>query len=147
MQRSATLSGHAQLKRDEGNASALIGYTCTRQRSCLSSSLTFYIQLNVFSLTLHRYGQCLPVLSGHGGSTYGDHTLPSCNGCDEAGLVGLGHISRYLVGGAGGTFGCDSRLAVLPLDKQAAAEWTDRWRAVAVQQCGGRGGHAWRGDG
>lgn len=33
LQRGSALSGHTQLQREEGDASALIGYTCRGQRS------------------------------------------------------------------------------------------------------------------
>lgn len=105
---------------------------------CLSSSFIFHIQLSVFSLTLHRYGDCLPVVSGHG-----DHSLPGWDGRDDAGLVGLGHGGRCCTGGAGGG---DSRLAVQRVNKQTAASHAGGRRAVAVQQGGGGGGHTWRGE-
>lgn len=105
---------------------------------CLSSSFIFHIQLSVFSLTLHRYGDCLPVVGGHG-----DHSLPGWDGRDDAGLVGLGHGGRCCTGGAGGG---DSRLAVQRVNKQTAASHAGGRRAVAVQQGGGGGGHTWRGE-
>lgn len=97
--------------------------------------------------TLHRDGECLPIVSSHGGGSHGDHALSGCDGRDEAGLVDFGQSGRCRAGGADTVFGGGSKLAVLLLHKQPSAKRADRWRTVAVQQSGGWGRHAWRGEG
>lgn len=98
-------------------------------------------------LTLHRYGDRLPIVGGDCGSCHGDHCLPCWDGRDEAGLARLGHVGWCCAGGTGGAGGGDHGVAVHRVNKQTAASQAGGGGAVTVQQGGGGGGHTCRRSG
>lgn len=117
-------------------AEVRVSFNLKLRFTCHSSAQCFQ------HLTLHRYGDRLPVVGGDCSSRHGDHSLPSWDGRDQAGLTRLGHVGRCCTGGAGGAGGGDPGVAIHWVDEQTTASRAGGGGAVTVQQGGGGGGHA-----